>query len=683
MAKKFLLISLFVFFSVQMIAQQAEEQKKAGVALVSKHGDGRVWLRWAPTSAVAWERANAGGWWVERIMLPTATEPGDSLYTLLTKEPLRPLPLESWEMPSDTSDAAAIAAQVLYGQTLKLSASSPAMMLLDKSRELESRFAFALTAAELDFQVALMMGMGMEDKGVLPHRSYIYRVYAHLSDSLLVADTAGVVVNMRERYELPVVFGVKAQARDTMVMLEWPAGYHKGIYSTYRIEKSIEGAAFQVVNTLPLANLFSEGQNDFIHYFSDTHTGEGQALYYRVRGISPFGDSGPASDSVKVHIPYLFPEPHELKYAEVSQQNLAVFWEYPQEFVSKIKNFEIAASREFKSSPQILGSFEAGERSGVIDIPWSELFVSVVAVGVDGTRRNSLPIMVQLDDSIPPAPAVGLYGAIAKDGSVNVGWAWGKESDLLGYRVYAALNPQAEFSLITPDFVRDSVYSWSIPLNTLSSKLYVKIMGYDHRYNYSGFSQMLSLSIPDTVPPSAPLLKQCELMNGGVFFSWVPSGSADVKAHALIYREAEGEWQDTIALFNDRRPGFLWEKPVAGHWDFQVHAIDSAGNSAHSVQRWRLEIKEAGFAEFVPVLRASRNLQKGCIELKWTSHKQAQRAIIYRSVDGGAFRIYSTAEADVFKDEGVVVGGAYTYMVQLESVEALLSLFSKEVKINY
>lgn len=674
-------VSFFILYTATLYGQ--DDSNRVGVVMASKYSENSIWLRWAPTTPIAWEKANANGWWVERVLIPSSTEPGDTAYILLTDNPIKPLPLDYWEHPSDTSDTAAIAAQVLYGETLDITSTSSAAALIDKNRELESRFAFALTAAEQDFSVAQMMGLGIIDRNLLPNRTYIYRVYASISDSLFVADTAGVVVNLSEEYELPRVFDVKAHARDTSIMLEWPAGYHWGIYSTYRVEKSIEGSPFRAVNDLPLANMFASGQSDFNHFFTDQHPTDGQTLYYRVRGITPFGDVGPPSDSVKVTVPLLFPLPSRLEYTEIVEGSIAVGWEYPNEYMDKLRAFEIIGSVAYDGQPTKLGRYDPSSRGGIVETPSSEMYVSVVAVGNDGTRRNSYPMMVQLTDSIPPAPPKNLHGLITKEGTAKVGWRWGDEPDLFGYRVYAAANPEAEFTLVSNDFVRDSTYSWNIPLNTLSRRLYVRVMAYDYRYNHSDFSQMLTLTIPDTIPPSAPVLKVCEQTPKGVRFSWVPSSSRDVVAHALIYKSTNGSDQDTIKLFKGNQNTYTWEKPIEGSWNFVVAAIDSSGNSAHSSQHFQLNLKRKRLANFTPELAAAKNLAKGQVELRWSTHPESVKAIVYRSVNGEQYRIYNTVNSNVFADNDVTIGTSYAYLVRLENETNKLSMFSEEVKINY
>ena len=147
------------------------EKPTVDVAMVSMHSESTVWLRWAPKTPIAWEIGNTNGWVVERVLLPSADEPGEKSYTILTKPELKPLPLNDWRVAVDTNQFAAVAAQMLYGEKIEFTNQSAAMMLINKSQELENRFSFSLTAADQDFEIARMMGLGLIDRRSEEHTS--------------------------------------------------------------------------------------------------------------------------------------------------------------------------------------------------------------------------------------------------------------------------------------------------------------------------------------------------------------------------------------------------------------------------------------------------------------------------------------------------------------------------------
>ena len=664
---------------------QETEKPTVDVAMVSMHNESTVWLRWAPKTPIAWQIGNTTGWVVERVLLPSEEEPGEKSYTILTKPVLKPLPLEEWRMAVDTNQFAAVAAQMLYGDKVEYTNQSATVMLINKSQELESRFSFSLTAADQNFEIARMMGLGLIDTDVKAGRAYVYRVYPNIKDTTAIADTAGVVVNLKEKYELPVVFDFKAVVKDTTISLQWPAEYHRRFYSSYTIEKRISAQEFEKLSPLPMVRLKSGDENPYYQYYTDYHPVEGDTLYYRVKGKTPFGNEGPPSKEQKIVVPLLFPEPANLKYTEVSSSKVAVEWEFPSEFEYKLKEFTIHTSVNLNEKPQQLVTAGKNQRAVLIDINSSELYINVTAVGIDGNMRSSFPILVQTADSIPPLAPTNLKGKINKDGIASINWSRNGEPDLFGYRIYASTNSDAEFMLITKDFIRDTTFTWNFPLNSLSRFLYVKAMAYDHRYNHSGFSEIFRLTIPDTIPPTSPILKACEKTQDGVSFDWIPSGSHDVTTHSLIMKSKTNETVDTIASFrNTSKTQFIWREPKIGEWKFFVVAKDSSGNESLSQQVFEHSIK-LNFNEITPSIKAQAKYNKGGIEIEYTAPHDAQLVLIYRIVESDSPRLFKTLDATSMKflDSSVVVGKKYTYFIRFRDIKGVESNFSNEILIDY
>ncbi|WOC53132.1 hypothetical protein BPO_p0049 (plasmid) [Bergeyella porcorum] len=56
---------------------------------------------------------------------------------------------------------------------------------MNKSQELDQRFAFALMAADLDFKVAELAGWGYVDRDVKPGEKYLYSISINLKNNAL------------------------------------------------------------------------------------------------------------------------------------------------------------------------------------------------------------------------------------------------------------------------------------------------------------------------------------------------------------------------------------------------------------------------------------------------------------------------------------------------------------------
>ena len=380
-----------------------------------------------------------------------------------------------------------------------------------------------------------------------------------------------------------------------------------------------------------------------------------------------------------------YPAPDKLKYSEITNSQISVEWEFPAEIEYKISGFEIYMSDNLKDTPSLLSSISPSLRNALITIQKSEFYLSVFAKGIDVSIKKSYPLLVQIADSIPPIKPVQLSGKISQTGLATINWQKGHEPDLFGYRVYASSNVTSEFDLISKEFVRDTTFSWNIPLNTLSRLLYVKVMAYDFRFNHSEFSDIIKLQIPDTIPPSAPVLKTCDKVDGKINFEWIPSGSGDIEFHSIIIKSVSEEIVDTITRFNGSEIiNYTWSEPKPGEWQLFVAATDSSGNNSLSEQKFTYNIQQ-DFSSIIPAFEAKANYNKGGVELNYKINSDIKWILIYRIIEDSPPRLLKTIEAnnESFIDKSVEVGKHYTYFIQYKNENGKLSNYSKEVKIEF
>src|SRR6056297_3068879 len=153
--------------------------------------------------------------------------------------------------------------------------------------------------------------------------------------------------------------------------------------------------------------------------------------------------------------------------------------------------------------------------SGVTGVQTCALpnYYVIQAVDTAFNVSSSIPAAVTLIDTIPPAAPVWLSGDIDSLGVVTLKLENKPENDLMGYRLYKANYPDHEPSVIFEGFVDDDTLQDEIPtaftdtvtLNTLTPRIYYKIKALDFNFNQSGFSEMMVIERPDTIPPTAPV----------------------------------------------------------------------------------------------------------------------------------------------------------------------------------
>ncbi|WP_375579100.1 hypothetical protein ABWH96_19110 [Marivirga tractuosa] len=220
----------------------------------------KMLLRWAPDNVQLWQLANNYGYTIEKYYYQ---RDGKLLDIPLEKEILvkdqKPRPLEEWEDFVQINDYAAIAAQSVYGDGIDLNDTQNGIFsIVNKSKELQSRFSFSLFAADQSVEVADFLGLYYEDHKVQDNERYLYRVYANVPDSIISADTASVYFGPKDFDPLPKPRVESIIQKDGQVIIRWLNEPFSQVFSAYIIERSFNNGGFKKVNALPIVN-FKKG----------------------------------------------------------------------------------------------------------------------------------------------------------------------------------------------------------------------------------------------------------------------------------------------------------------------------------------------------------------------------------------------------------------------------------------
>ena len=205
MKKIFLTTCCFVLGFGTFLFAQDEGQKANTVNLqlsAMSYGDSIV-LRWGYDRSSAWRTLNEHGFILERLSLDENNQVQGESFQRLTDEPIKPWPLERWELAEKTdNNFAMLAAQCLYGKSFELSsASSQVEFMQDQADEAQNRFAFAMFAADVSPLAADGLGLRYVDKNTEPGMKYIYRLYSLHPQTFFSTDTILYVINASDVYK--------------------------------------------------------------------------------------------------------------------------------------------------------------------------------------------------------------------------------------------------------------------------------------------------------------------------------------------------------------------------------------------------------------------------------------------------------------------------------------------------
>ncbi len=658
-----------------------------GVKVLGSPRQEAVLLRWAPMTPAVWRLGNEYGYVVERFTVLRDGEIPDSISgVVLREEPLRPMEQAAWEEHIDADKYVAIAAECLFSSTFKgLDAGGNPHMVYKMYQEEERRFSFALYSADQSMEAARLSGLYLADETAQQNEKYLYRVYIDCPDSLAV-DTGFVFTGLSEYQPLPKPQTPEARWEDKKVALSWHTRYLNHIYNSYVLERSVDGgASFNRLSENALVQIADEGVTPDYMYRTDSLLDNSSVYYYRVRGVSAFGEVGPPSDSIFGHgrLP-LTHAPMMMDKKVVDNERVELTWDYPDEMNPFITGFKIYRSLGPKSRKEVIyEGVEPAQRTFVDLVPEMTNYYLVSVYNQEEEKVSLIETYAARVDSFPPLAPQGLAGSIDSLGVVSINWLPNTESDLEGYRVFISNHPDHEFILRTPSAFPDTVFSDVINIHTLTRNVFYKVAAIDVRQNQSPLSEVLVLERPDVIPPVAPRLVSATEDKKGVILEWVPSSSVDVALHH-VYRKGERDTSFVrVASLPDVTELMKYSDPlVAGGvgYAYYVLAEDEGGLlSPASNHRFVRVVSDA--PEGIR-LRLTKRIDH--VVLEWDIHavKEVQRVVVYRSEDAAPMRLYGNSEDDRFTDSKLSPGKVYHYRVNAIYDDGSSSPMSAPVKVK-
>lgn len=602
---------------------KAQESAKDELFLMARPMPDSIMLRWAPTTYRLWINCNKHGYLVERSCL---MRNGELLSKperlLLTKQPVKPAPEAQWEKLADRFELAGVAAASIYGDGFEIETADGGMMdVVNQITVQESRFGYALLAADLSAEIARMAGLGFTDKQVKKGEKYLYKVYPAKVPEGITIDTAYYFTGVDEFLPTPVPINVEAEPGDKMVTLTWDAVSQKGAFSAFWVERSDDdGRKFSRLHSSPMINTTPEGFDDpDYHFYIDSLAGNNLNYHYRVVGITPFGEeSTPSAVVIVKGINKITVAPHIHKGECNDGKTVELEWGMENPENQKIAGYKVFRSHKFDSDYNQVGETLVGSQRTFQDKnPLGTGYYRIQAFNSDGPGPMGMAKMLQVVDSIPPSPPVGLMAKADTTGVIHLNWQHNSEPDLYGYRVFRANSRNDEFSQLTIDAVFDNFYTDTIQLKTLTKSVYYRILAVDKRQNWSHLSEILEVTRPDVVPPAPPRITSVTSSKNGLKIEWFHSPGSDV-ASQLLYRTTpdNNQWQ-LVSRFDAQVQQFNDSTVMAETlYRYLLVAVDATGNeskpSGYVSGKYNKEIVERWIEPKIKV-----NKRKGFVELTW------------------------------------------------------------------
>jgi len=514
-------------------------------AMARPQEDGKIMLRWAVTTPLAWRKLNEYGYELKRYTVTrnksTLPVPAEKTIGIFL-----PKPLEEWMPMVESNDNAAVMAQSIYGEGFDVEGMDQLSAIINLAEEQEQRFTWGLYAADQDYGVAQMAGLGFVDDEVEPNEKYVYQITSLVPENLMKIKEGGVFIGLQDYEDLPKPLDLAVVFFDGKSMLSWNYAIHNQTYNSYFIERSVDGKNFQRLNDLPLTTLNNSEKTDPLRMFYMDSITNGQAYYYRIKGKTPFGEIGPVSEVVSgsgekklAYVPHI-----TSKYFE-DAKTVLLEWEFMEEGNDLITGFDLNQSDNVDGTYKaVVKNIPPEARKVLYDSLMPTNYMTITALGKNGSKRTSFPALVQPVDSIPPNKPIGFAGKVDSLGVVTLSWTANTEKDILGYRIFKGNKKEEEYSQITVSPHQETQYYDSVSVKNLNSKVYYQLIAVDQRFNMSEPSEILELKKPDFIKPTQPVFKSYKIKEGKVHLTWANSSSEDVVRHELYRKKHDSlDWK--------------------------------------------------------------------------------------------------------------------------------------------
>jgi fibronectin type 3 domain-containing protein len=659
----------------------------AQIKVIAQASRDSVVLRWAVSTPHGWRVANRTGYIVER-------RSGSGQFVRIT-----PDTIHSWLPERLIREVNArpdnpymgLALNALWGDSTLLSAADGSDTLGVLAERNMNLFSFALFAADNDPLIAEALGLRYVDKTVKAGDRYTYRISLNERRDYRI-DAGEVVVDVKNAVLGPPPVNLSAKGLDKRIEIRWEA-QRQNDYSGYHVYRSDDnGRTFRKLTNRPMVLLISQEINQTgIGVFTDSTIINYKLYKYQVKGINAFGELGTPGQVEAMGRDLTPPFPPLVKNPEqVGKTRVKLSWEILQVDADLagfiISRSALSDSNFHRITPKLLlkTARTFTDEAASDDEP----FYLVSSVDTAGNQSPSLPMYGFLIDTMPPAIPKGLSGMIDTNGVVRLRWRKNAERNLLGYRVLRANALDHEFAQLMGQVWKDTLFTDTVEVNTLTRFIYYKIAAVNNRYNHSEMTPVLAVKRPDRVPPDAPVFTDVQVTDSSVMLKWAASTSEDVQSQVLYRRTPDvRRWTKLTTL--SRTEARYTDNAVSQNvmYEYQIEAIDSAGLKTMADLSVQGRPYDTGARPVVSSLRANYDATRQRVVLNWlyTPRKQEKLFyLIYRSKSDAPLNQYKSIQQEerTFSDDALLGNGVYMYAVKVITDSGAESPLSERVQVT-
>ncbi|HVK97028.1 MAG TPA: hypothetical protein VM368_04380 [Flavisolibacter sp.] len=520
---------------------------------------------------------------------------------------------------------------------------------------------FVLTAIK-DGKAAEALGLKLIDKTAEAGKTYSYRIKLNATSQVYKIENGTIDIKAainfnRYKNEVLVITG------DKKLSFAWSVDPQ---VAGYFVERAAEGEnIFKPLNKVAIYASKGAGFEGASNgSFDDDSLINYKWYRYRFYGNTAFGEKvlfaevkGMPKDLTPPEAPIL-KQPKHVKPKEVS-----VAWDIYGD-TKDLKGFIVARSNKDSGNFNILHkSLLPNKTRNYTDTTFSideNNYYIVYALDTAGNISSSYPGYVALVDSTPPAAPIVTSAIIDSLGEVTITINPGLEKDLKGYRIFKANSTEHELSAIQEAFKTDKadtsllklVFTDTVTLNSLTPKIYYRVKALDYNYNQSSYSEMVTITKPDTIPPITPVFTNVIVKEKQVELYFAPSESIDVKEH-VVYRRTnmEADWDVLMKVKPAAKQIIDTNVRTGTTYYYTIRAMDESNLYSGYSNGVYGKPYDSGIRP--PIINFTSTLQEKKVILTWDYPSIGKEVFfaIYKKDKKGLLFQYARITGKIFTDE--------------------------------
>lgn len=655
----------------------------------------RIQIRWAPTSYDFWQIGNKNGYKVEKFIISSGNsfDTGSYQKPIVMIESSKPLPKNMWTETVKKEPKAQIVQSMLY-EAPNLPPKSPSQDLkgfLNYTKVQNNRFGFALFACDMSTTIAKAHGLYIEDTKVKTGEKYAYRISLKAKhgkkDTIY---TTSILVGLEDYFDLPKPKDIQVESGEKTALLSWNIEYDKGLYTGYFIEKSSDGKKFERINEAPYVQMKTEKNIETKrYYFEDSIIDAKTIYYYRIVGMTPFGELSPESDIVKVKSKSPLQVVIGIDTSGLTKDNKCFFnWYIAGSDTDKIKQYNILRTTSSGGIFEKIASVNKNERTYIDNNPLRNNYYIVEAQGEEDMSNHSVSVLVIPIDSTPPAIPEGLKAKVDQNGIVYLTWNPNLEEDIYGYRVYRVNDQKEEPVEVTKVLLNANLFIDTLKLDILSKKVYYFVTAVDINYNPSEYSDSIMVKRPDTIPPAPAQIIEARQDKYKIYVKWQKSYSVDVEKYFLYRMNLLNQKKELMDSFDFDETIFSYTDSlydIGEKYKYITEVWDDSKNV--SVAQSGIINTETGIRRAMKSLKIKLEAEEKKVKISWKyeGKEKVESFAIYRQKNKEPIQTLEVLEPSElsFEDSKILLGNEYSYCIKANLEKNLETELSKKITVKY